>query len=457
MNSLPRSTPEAQGIGGAALSRFVDALDASPQEIQTMMLLRHGHVVLEAEWAPYRLSDPHMLFSVSKSFTSMAVGLAIDDGLLGLDDLVTGFFDADELPAEIGANLAALRIRDLLTMTTGHAEDTIERLTRDKRMVRLFLALDVEFEPGTHFAYNSGATYLLSAILQRLTGRRLLDYLRPRLFGPLGATEAQWDVSREGIDAGGWGLRLSTPSVARFGQLLLQKGEWEGKQLVPAEWIEAATAKQVSNANQDNTDWQQGYGFQFWRCRHGAYRGDGAFGQYCVVFPEQDAVLVITSASPNMQEVLDLVWEHLLPAFDGGPGEYAPTAAFVIPPPTGEAPAAGDGREYRFEPNDLGLVSARLDPDGSGSFVIEGEGVRQALHCRAGDWQESRCEIAYLGSRVMTSAHADGDAFFATIRFPQTPHSYTLTCRVTGDELVTDVRVNVGFGPSELTLTGRAH
>ncbi|WP_233712611.1 serine hydrolase domain-containing protein, partial [Kribbella turkmenica] len=161
MSSLPRSTPETQGLNTAALDAFVTALDAAGPEIQTAMLLRHGQVVLEAEWSPYRLTDPHLLFSVSKSFTSTAIGLAIDAGLLTLDDPVISYFGPDELPAVITDNLAAMTVRHLLTMTTGHAKDTVEALSRDRRMVKVFLGLDVEHPPGTVFVYNSGATYML--------------------------------------------------------------------------------------------------------------------------------------------------------------------------------------------------------------------------------------------------------------------------------------------------------
>jgi CubicO group peptidase (beta-lactamase class C family) len=331
-------------LSAAALDSFVAALDASEQEIQTMMLIRHGHVVLEEEWAPYRLTDRHLLFSVSKSFTSMGIGLLVEDGRLSIEDKVVSFFDADELPAEISDNLAAMEIRHLLTMTTGHAQDTIEALSRDRRMVRIFLGLEVAHEPGTVFVYNTGATYLLSAILQKLTGETLFDYLRPRLFEPLGATEATWPASAEGVTKGGWDLSLNTESLARFGQLLLQLGSWDGQQVIPATWIEAATKKQVPNDNQDNPDWQQGYGFQFWRARHNAYRGDGAFGQYCLIFPEYDAALIITSASPDMQAVLDVVWEHLLPALEGKQGAgLARPEKLELKPPAGAAPT-GDGR-----------------------------------------------------------------------------------------------------------------
>ena len=451
MSTLPRSTPEAQGLSAAALDSFVAALDASDQEIQTLMLVRHGHVVLAEEWAPYRLADRHMLFSVSKSFTSMAIGLLVEAGQLSIDDQVISFFAAEELPDQVSDNLAAMRIRHLLTMTTGHSQDTVERLSRDRRMVRLFLGLDVEAEPGTLFVYNSGATYMLSAILQKVTGETLLDYLRPRLFEPLGATEATWDLSREGINTGGWGLSLNTESLANFGQLLLQRGEWDGKQLIPAEWIDAATAWQVPNDNEDKVDWRQGYGYQFWRARHGAYRGDGAFGQYCVVFPEQDASLIITSASPDMQATLDVVWEHLLPALDGATGDGTPRPARLeILPPKGAVPT-GNGRTYRFEPNQAMLTAVRLDADGTGTFTFTNE-KDQDVVCTPGDWRELTDELTDPPARMVTSAYADGDAFVATFRYLETPFAVTMTCRTEGDALVIDGLNNVGFGPARFSL-----
>lgn len=462
VSSLPRSTPESQGLSAAALDAFVAALDASAQEIQTLVLVRHGQVVLEEEWAPYRIQDRHLLFSVSKSFTSMAIGLLVEEGNLSLDDQVVSFFDGDELPEKISDNLAAMRIRHLLTMTTGHAQDTIEALGRDQRMVRTFLGLEVQHEPGAPFAYNTGATYMLSAILQKVTGETLLDYLRPRLFEPLEATEAIWEISPEGITKGGWGLSLSTESLARFGQLLLQRGSWDGAQVIPAAWIDEATKKQVDNLNEVNPDWRQGYGYQFWRARNGAYRGDGAFGQYCLIFPEHDAALIITSASTDMQAVMDLIWEHLWPALRGEPvAAVERPAKLEIAAPAGPV-AKGDGRTYRFEPNWASLTAVRLDPDGTGTFSFEvGEanfdattpvGTKQDVVCAPGEWQEFRDELAAPPQRLVTSACADGDAFVATFRYLETPYVATFTCRPEGDGLSIDVRNNVSFGPTEFSL-----
>ncbi|MGW7687103.1 serine hydrolase domain-containing protein [Kribbella sp. NPDC054772] len=462
MSRLPRSTPEAQGLSAAALDSFVGALDAGDPEIQTVMLLRHGHVVMEEAWAPYRSTDRHLLFSVSKSFTSTAIGLAIDAGLLSLDDQVISFFDADQLPETISDNLAAMKVRHLLTMTTGHSQDTVEALSRDRRMVKIFLGLEVSHAPGTVFVYNSGATYMLSAILQRLTGETLLDYLRPRLFEPLGATEATWQVSKEGITVGGWGLSINTESMACFGQLLLQRGDWQGTQLVPAEWFEAATSKQVPNDNQENPDWKQGYGFQFWRGRHNTYRGDGAFGQFILGLPEYDATLIVTSATTDMQAILDTTWEYLLPALEGKevPATQRPER-LELAPPTGPAPAPGDGRTYRFSTsNTTGLTAVRLDADGTGTFTFEDlQGGSHELVCAAGDWREQRATGPIddagpdTGERVLTSAYGDGDAFVATFRWVETPFVARLACRTDGDTMTIEGELNVSFGPTSISLT----
>lgn len=451
MTRIERGEAGEAGIGVGRLAAFVEALAGCGQEVQTLMLLRHGKVVLEHEWTPYRIADRHHVYSISKSFTSMAIGLAIEDGLLGVDDRVVSFFDERDLPAEIGDNLAAMRVRDLLTMTTGHAEDTVERIHGD-RMVQGFLALEVEEKPGTLFVYNSGATYMLSAILQRVTGEKLLDYLKPRLLDPIGASEARWQETAEGINTGGWGLEINTESLAVFGQLLLEKGG----DLLPANWVEAATSGQVPNDSEENVDWKQGYGFQFWRGRHGSYRADGAFGQFVLVLPEQDAVLVITSASPDMQAVLNVVWEHLLPAFESpDDGPYAPEVSFELRPPATGTPAAGDGSTYSFEKNPFGLTKVRLDPDGSGTFSYDFDtGAVQDVVCREGDWAETQWRLGWLGDKVVTSA--SGNPFTASMRFTETPSLYTLTCRPDGDTLTVDVQRNVGFGPGNATLIGRA-
>ena len=234
-NTLPRSTPEAQGLPSSAVIALADEAERKDLGLHSLMVLRHGHVVAEGWWDPYGPTHPHMLFSLSKSFCSTAAGLAVAEGRLSLDDTVLSFFPA-EAPADPDANLAAMRLRHLLSMSTGHEADTTGRL-RDGEggtWVRSFLAQPVERMPGTHFVYNSGATYMVSAIVQKVTGETVLDYLGPRLFGPLGITGQSWETSPQGVSVGGWGLNITTEDIARFGLLYLQEGIWHGERLLPA-------------------------------------------------------------------------------------------------------------------------------------------------------------------------------------------------------------------------------
>lgn len=302
--------------------------------MHSFMLVRHGHVVAEGWWKPEAAEKPHVMHSLSKSFTSTAVGLAVADGKLSIDDPILKFFP-EECPTYPSDKLKMMRVHDLLTMTCGHEVEvkfppsgsTPASGVADGRpgpsssdstnltWAQAFLAHPVPFKPGTHFQYNTPGSYMLSAIVTKVTGQTVLDYLKPRLFEPLGIENPEWSSSPQGISAGGFGLKIRTEDIAKFGLLYLQKGKWNGKQLIPASWVEQATSKQVSNGSDPTKDWDQGYGFQFWRCRHNAFRGDGANGQFCTVMPEQDAVVAITADTRDMQAELNIVWDKLLPAF----------------------------------------------------------------------------------------------------------------------------------------------
>lgn len=316
---LPRSTPEEQGVSSKAVLEFVEAADKI-NTLHSFMLLRHGKVIAEAWWKPESADKPHILHSLSKSFTSTAIGLAIEEGKLKLDDHVLKFFPNDA-PADPSDNLKALTVRDLLTMTGGH--DTEPKAEKSGPSVKTFLAHPFVHKPGTHFLYNSMGTYTLSAIVTKVTGQTTLDYLKPRLFEPLGIEDPHWDASPEGYSLGGGGLYLRTEDIAKFGQLYLQKGKWNGRRLIPKRWVRQATSRQVPNDLENHSkmgpDWRQGYCYQFWRCTHNEYRGDGAAGQFCVVMPDKDAVVVITADTGDMQAELNVVWDKLYPAFQARP------------------------------------------------------------------------------------------------------------------------------------------
>ncbi len=319
MATLTRSNPEQQGVSSAAIIAFLKDVEKDIQHLHSFMLLRHGHVISEGWWHPWQADEKHMLFSLSKSFTSAAIGIAIHERLFHVTDHIVDLFP-EQLPAMVSENLAKMQIQHLLSMSTGHSEETTNFMVYEEDPVRAFLALPVEHKPGSYFLYNSGATFILSNIITRFTGLRLLEYLETRLFRPLGIENPEWECHPNGVDFGGWGLSIKTEDIARFGQLFLQKGKWDDKQLVPESWVQEVSRFQVDNAPAEYPDWAQGYGYQFWRCSpSGVYRGDGAFGQFCIIMPEEDAVISITAGVQNMQSVLTKIWEHILPAMEKEP------------------------------------------------------------------------------------------------------------------------------------------
>lgn len=325
-DDLVRANPESQGISSEAISQFIHAANASGLEWHSFMLMRHGQVVAEGWWDPYQPQYKHALYSLSKSFTSTAVGLCVDDGLLSVDDLVVSFFP-DLVPEKHDERLDRMTIRHLLTMNTGHGTDSWMSILEsyEDAWIPAFLNHPFEDEPGTAFFYDTGATFMLSAIVQRVTGKPIEDLLTERIFIPLSIEKHDWELSPEGINAGGIGLRVTTEAIAKFGQLYLQEGQWKGKQLLSKEWVEAATSIQTKSFEGDG-DWAQGYGYQFWRSRYGTYRGDGAYGQYCLMFPEHDAIMAITSESMDMAASMEVVWEYILPAFEEKPLKENPSA-----------------------------------------------------------------------------------------------------------------------------------
>ncbi|MER6533271.1 serine hydrolase domain-containing protein [Streptomyces sp. 900105755] len=439
---LPRSAPAAQGVDADGVDAFLDALEAAPGvEPHSLMVLRHGHVVAAGWWAPYAESRLHLLYSLSKSFTATAAGLAAAEGLIRLDDPVLSYFP--ELEAEItDPRSRAMLVRHVASMSSGHVAETLDRALAVDRanLVRGFLLLPPDRDPGTVFAYNQPTTYTLAAIVQRVTGQSLTDYLRPRLFEPLGIGEALWQRDRAGREVGFTGLHATTDAVLRLGLLYLQGGMWEGERLLPGDWVAEATRAQVSHADgaAGGADWKQGYGLQFWMSRHG-YRGDGAYGQFCVVLPEHDAVIAITAATERMQQVLDLVWEHLLPAFGPGPlsGRERTDAALAerlaglaLPPAAGKPAPTERAEEWTavaFTPAEpparVTSVQVATGADGTRLTLVE-DGHRIGLRLAEGEWSIAEEPVP----TAVSGGWTDAGTLEADVIFLETPHRLTLTC-----------------------------
>ncbi|WP_143822365.1 serine hydrolase domain-containing protein [Mucilaginibacter pedocola] len=483
-STLPTSKPETEGIPAAAIDSFLTAVGQSKHEFHSFMMLRHGKVVAQGWWNPYEAKLRHTLYSCSKSFTSTAIGFAVSEKRLTVNDKVVSFFP-DKLPDTIPAHLAALTVKDLLTMSVGQEQDpTFAVASTQEDWVKGFLALPIANKPGTKFLYNSLATFMLSAIVQKVTGQKEVDYLKPRLFEPLGIKGQDWEVNKQGINTGGWGLRVQTEALAKMGQLYLQKGKWQGKQVLPAAWVEEATTAKIDQApgapqsKKDSSDWMQGYCYQFWRCRNNAFRADGAFGQYIVVMPDQDAVIAITSESPDMQGELNLVWKYLLPAMQPKPLPANASADKNLDTHLANlklAPLSGSDKgtfnqNFTVKPNLLNIKAIGINiKDGICHISLKKDAETYNLDFATGKWLPG--ETAMQGPGIVNGAKEDfsilqpykivgsyafteGKELQLKLRYIESPHTETIICKFDGKNLTADVGFSYTYGKDHITLQG---
>jgi CubicO group peptidase (beta-lactamase class C family) len=439
------ASPSAAGVDARGIGRFLDAIEADPDiRPHGLVMLRDGIRIAEGWWAPYRADRAQLLYSVSKSFTATAAGLAWQDGLLDLDAPVLSYFP--ELDADItDPRSRSMKVRHIAAMASGHAQETIDLAqARDPdNLVRGFLLIPPDAEPGTLLAYNQPCSYTLAAIVQRVTGQSLVEYLRPRLFDPLGIGEVAWFEHPPGRNIGFSGLHATTDAMARLGELYRCGGMWGGRRILDAEWVSLATRAHVATPTAAGVDWQQGYGFQFWMSRHG-YRGDGAYGQLCVVVPEAGLVVAMTSETEPMQRVLDALWRHVLPAIDApaDPADDAVLAArlsrlSIEPLSAGSAPETSTewaDRSFPVDPDAAGgtsVATVRVShaADGWRIVLVDDSGVLDVPFA-AGEWRLSEplgVPVAASGgwSRPMSIGHGE---LLVEVLFLETPHSLRVRC-----------------------------
>lgn len=447
MSLLPQSAPSTQGVDAAHVLAFLDAVRDEQLGLHSVAIARHGHVVARGWWEPYAAHRIHLLYSISKSLTATAVGFLVHEGRLSLGDPILrhlpdpgrGFHD----------RWRQVTVRHCLTMTVGHDQDAwpsvMERAAAAESSgvdwVRLALDLPPDHEPGTTFTYNQVATYLLSAAVTHLTGQRVLDVLRPRLLDPLGVGEVRWHTDPSGRDLGFTGAHLTTDDLLAFTQFCLDRGRWRGRVLLDEGWFDEATRPHgpPNRDPQADPDWDCGYGFSFWSARHG-YRGDGAFGQFAMVLPEHDAVVAITGEHTQMQQVLDTVWRHLLPAFGGG-GSVGADAALADRLASLRLPALRGGalgpefaafgrRDTAGLPAAYTAVSVRRD--GLGHVLgLERSGQWLEVRVGEGEWLESAVEAD--GQRlpvVASGGWTQEDVFEAEVLVIETPHRFRVEARL---------------------------
>jgi CubicO group peptidase (beta-lactamase class C family) len=431
---LPRSTPAASGVSSRSIGALLDRLEAQSVELHSIIVVRHGHVVAEGWWAPYSAGRRHLLYSLTKSFTSIAVGLTIADGLLSLDDRVVDVLP-DHVPADISEQGRRVTVHHLLSMTAGHSADSLAeawQLEPDD-LVKGFLRVPFPEPEGSRHAYDNATTGVLARMVERVTGRGLPELLDERLFHPMGIDHAEWDRVASGAAFGFHGLHLTTEAVAAIGELLLRGGAWGDRQLIPREWVDLATSKHIDTLHHEddapNPDGLVGYGYQFWMSRHG-YRGDGAYGQMCVVVPSHDLVVAVTCGGDPHQEMPGALWDLLLPGLDS-PGSARDDEILAerlrqlsFPPLLGSAdPSRSATADIDASAEDSALPGATtvaVEPVDGGWHLRLGPSLKLAVG--HSEWRES----SPLGRPVVAAGAWQGDTFVVDLYVITTPHRVRL-------------------------------
>lgn len=444
--SLPTSTPLDHGIDPAGLLAFLDGVrDDDGLELHGLAVARHGHVVARGGADPYTVDRVQLVYSLSKVLTTTAIAFLWQDGRLGLDDPVVDHL-GDLVPADVDPRWRGVSIRHCLTMTVGHEVDAwaavMDRsdpaaLGARGDWVARALAVPPTAAPGSVFAYNQVATYLLSVVVAHLAGG-VRAMLRPRLLDPLGIGEVPWQTDPQGREQGFSGAHLATDDVLALAQFVLDRGTWQGQRLLDEAWFDAGTVAfgPIDGDPDTSVDWRRGYGFAFWMQEHG-FRGDGAFGQFLCVLPDKDLAIAITSEQVHMQATLDLLWAHVVPAVDR-PGTTADQEALgraldelAVAPLANIADVSDEVTTTRSPASDLGpaWTGAAVRPREDG-HILELVRAGEALVVAVGDgtWVSSVLRSGGWTLPVVASGGwVDRETFVAEVRVIETPHTFRAT------------------------------
>ncbi len=312
---IPRAeNPEDVGVSSKAIGEFFEDIEKSGMDIHSFMVIRHGKVAAECYRAPFTANRPHAMYSVSKTVTATAIGLAISEGFLDIKDKVKDFFP-DYAEGIKDDKLNSLTVEHLVTMTSGKDPSVFADKSKGN-WIEYYFSAPWYNEPGKEFRYINENIYMLSAIIKRATGKSVREFLKPRLFEPLGIDYPFWETDSYGIEAGGWGLYLKTEDFAKIMLTYSNGGIYDGTRIIPEEWVLFASEKRADSSSEIDADASVGYGCCLWRCKNfNGYRADGMFSQYGIVFEDYDAVLVVTSAIAQQQVCRDFLWKHFPDAF----------------------------------------------------------------------------------------------------------------------------------------------
>lgn len=427
-------------VNAPAFIDFVKKCAETDVSIHSFRYLRNGSLAVGADFAPYSGDEKMHVYSLSKSFTSMAVGIAVDEGLLSLDECMCDIFP-DKMPASISENLSQMTLRDVITMQSGHEACVFNRVLSSDDSLGAFFSADVKYKPGTKFVYNTAGTMVCGAAVTRRSGESLVDYLDKRLFSRLGIEKPYWERTVDGLCYGGVGLHIDADSIAKFGQMLVDRGVYEGKRIVSAEYIDDASSSHSLDINNGSVDWVSGYGYQLWlnNKNTGGYRGDGAFGQLCIVLPEKREVFVMLCECSNMQSELNVILDFMKNSAapdntDFEKAEALTHTAFEVP----ASKPLKNRIDYVCGKNDSRIFGISLVPDGENMVIeLDCDYGRQHIVCGNGKYIHSSSQVIALAPAIVALHKYGGlepfnvfgaytiadDEIIATLRHSDLPHT----------------------------------
>ena len=465
---FPVASPESVGLSSNKLNELYHFLEKPDMGLHSFLIVRHGKLVSQAYWAPYAQDKPHTLFSASKTFTGLAVGFAVQDARISLDDRVVDWFK-DRLPAKTGENMEKMRVRHLLTMSTGFAKDphdfpwprpddilaTGPHCCHEGKelpqidWIRNFFDHYAAYEPGSEFVYCTHGTYMLSALVQRAVGKTVSEYLNEKLFVPMGLGTPSWETGPDGCTVGGWGLMLTTEQLAAVGQMMLDHGVWKGKQILSPEWIREASQVHVTMKHLDEPH-IAGYGYQIWVDeREGAYLFRGAFGQICAVIPGKDMVIAYTGGSDGAARRVawEKIWELAVsgaadtPVFQENSSILLQNIPMLIEPakgtPSWKNPLSAQysGKRYIFGDNRLNFTALSMKfaakPDECDELTLAWKGRSFTVPVGYNKWlrgktcvstEETDTDVSILFENVSCSGAWNRENYTVLLCFDETSY-----------------------------------
>ncbi len=391
----------SDGISANAVENYIKECADNGVFIRTLQVIKGTEPLIQIAFEPYDLDSPMHLYSLSKSFTSVAFGMCVDDGKLSPNDKLCDIFP-DKMPEEMTDALRKMTLHDLLSMQSGHSACVLSQMRWSDDSIKAFFAQPTVYEPGTTFAYSTASTCICAAAVERVTGKKIVDFLDERLFSKIGIKKPVWRECRDGQTLGGTGLCLSNNDVAKLGVLLKNKGVYNGTRIVSEEYIKLATSKQASNSNNGSPDWTAGYGYQLWMNDRKGFRGDGAYGQLCMIFPEDDIVVVLMGEANNMQTEVSLVYK-LVDTMFGEKGDATALSEYVSTNYITAKNENGFNNKLAFSvaQNDCGIEKIRLFGENLLHVELNTDYGKKEIVCGNGEYILNHVMLKNLATTIV--------------------------------------------------------